>query len=254
MISLDAILNLNKQGFTCKEIAVKLGKITHSAVYRRLYRRGVEVNIKRSLFDHLYFSKINTEKKAYWLGFAFADATILDTVCKGNKMLALRFGLSIKDISHLRNFLKDIQSTNSVCICNRGKECRVSLQSISLVRDMIKLGCTPRKSLTIEQMPVILQRLVRHFIRGYFDGDGCVCTDKSGKNLRLNILGTFGFLSDIHYILRQNGIVFGRPHSNGNIYVIEGNGNQRAKKFYSYLYKKSTRYLVRKKDKFDAVL
>ncbi len=248
------ILSFNRQGLSCKEIAAKLGNITPSAVYKRLYRRGVKVNAKRSLFDPSYFSNINTEKKAYWLGFSYADATILDTTFKGNTMMALRFGLAIKDISHLQNFLTDIKATNSICVCNKGKECRVSLQSIKLVQDMSKWGCTPRKSLTIEGIPNIPQKLIRHFIRGYFDGDGCVCTDKSGKNLRLNILGTLSFLSEIHYVLRQNDITFGRPHTNGNIYVIEGNGNQRAKKLYNYLYKRATRYLNRKKDKFDAVL
>jgi len=47
-----------------------------------------------------------------------------------------------------------------------------------MYEDLLKLGLTPRKSLTIEFPKNVPNQYLSHFIRGYFDGDGCVAIMK----------------------------------------------------------------------------
>ena len=55
-------------------------------------------------------------------------------------------------------------------------------------------GCTPRKSLTLKFPDIKIFKskdLIRHFIRGYFDGDGCISfSNKDHTKIFCNILGT----------------------------------------------------------------
>lgn len=45
-----------------------------------------------------------------------------------------------------------------------------------IVRDLNKNGVYTCKSLTLEHVPNIRKNLMNHFIRGYFDGDGSICS------------------------------------------------------------------------------
>ncbi len=249
-VSTQQIVQSYRCGMTCREIANKYN-ITPVAVYKRLYRQGLRTTQKRCKFDERFFETIDTEQKSYWLGFIFADGCVIRRKYSYGDVTALRIGLSIKDQSHLESFLRDINSTNAVNICNNETECRVSLQSEYIVSDLEKYGCVERKSLKL-RFPILKPQMIRHFIRGYFDGDGSVSTQ--GKNLRMSIVGTGSFLSSVRQHLLSRGVQFTRPRKRGNIFVLEGNGNRKAKKFYDYLYARSSVYLCRKKEKFDAFL
>ncbi len=253
-ITTAAILSLHRDGLTPREIANKCKDITPNAVYRRLHRRGIRVNEKRCKFDEHFFDSIDNEQKAYWLGFCYADGCVLNTEYKGQQIRALRFGLSSLDSAHLRFFLTDIKASNAMCFCNNKKECRVSLNSRHLVDTLESLGCVSRKSLLISSLPNIDPKWKCHFIRGYFDGDGCICYQ--GKCARVSILGTKKFLNSVRRELSKNGVFFTEPkkQSGTKIWVLAGNGNKKAKDMYEYLYSGSSRYLLRKKEKFHAIL
>ena len=71
-----------------------------------------------------YFKNIDTEEKAYWLGFIYADGYII----KSEKNYELGIELNYKDVEHLNKFnsifnnyykvTKRIKSYNSVDILN----------------------------------------------------------------------------------------------------------------------------------------
>ena len=48
-----------------------------------------------------------------------------------------------------------------------------------MAKDLIKLGCIPRKSFSLSSIPNIPQEFIYDFIRGFADGDGCICYNKS---------------------------------------------------------------------------
>ena len=119
------------------------------------------------------FETIDTEEKAYWLGFLYADGYI-------SKYNQIEVSLSPEDKEHLIK-LKLFVNTNTNIIEDEHR-CRLLFCSKEMVADLAKLGCVNNKSLiltfpTEEQVP---NTFLRHFLRGYVDGDGCLCcTDKT---------------------------------------------------------------------------
>lgn len=89
-------------------------------------------------------------------------------------------------------------------IDNEEKAYRIAIYSKELAMDLIKLGCFQNKSLilkfpTEQQVP---KHLIHHFMRGYFDGDGCV-TSGQGQ-LRFSVIGTKLFLEKYEdHLLKQ---------------------------------------------------
>ncbi|MDL2302602.1 LAGLIDADG family homing endonuclease, partial [Lachnospiraceae bacterium OttesenSCG-928-D06] len=134
-------------------------------------------------YDEHYFQQIDSEHKAYWLGFLYADGHI-EPLRKGNKIKAYRIeiGLSAVDKSHLELFLHDIDSNapltykKTIIRDKTYESCRVRINNTNMCRDLISLGCVPQKSLTLTfpSEELLPGNYVRHFIRGYFDGDGCI--------------------------------------------------------------------------------
>ena len=115
-----------------------------------------------------HFENIDTEEKAYWLGFLYADGYISSNEDK------IELCLAEKDFHHLEKFKDFIGLPNKICYRAANKAYRYSFRSASCKQNLIKQGCIPKKSLilqfpTEEQVP---NYLLRHFLRGYFDGDG----------------------------------------------------------------------------------
>lgn len=252
---LAKVVSLSLADLDYHEIANRTG-LRSGQVYGILHRRGIRPKgLQRARFNERYFEDIRSQYQAYWLGFMFADGCIIRRKYDySSNIVALRVGLSIQDRQLLDAFLIDIQSSPRIAICNNGKEARVSLNSVRMVNDLESLGCVERKSLKLTGIPDIPAGLVRHFVRGYFDGDGSVSVQN--KTLRINMLGTFEFLSDIRKTLLMNGVSFTEPKVQGktNCFVLAGNGNKKAQLFYNYIYTGAERFLLRKKETFDAVL
>ena len=103
-------------------------------------------------------------------------------------------------------------------------------------------GCIPNKSLVLK-FPDIPQELKRHFIRGYFDGDGSVgiYNDK----LSLSCLGTLdmldNILKDFNWILKYH---HDKRHTD-KTYSFQL-VSEKALEFLEYIYKDSSVYLERK--------
>lgn len=90
---------------------------------------------------------------------------------------------------------------------------------------------------------------MNHFIRGYFDGDGCIHKIKNTPNsFIISIVSNNNFIEDIQKYLR---IGYVREHKNYSILEIYKIDD--IKKFRDFIYKNSTIYLERKKEKFDLV-
>ena len=142
-------------------------------------------------FNHHYFDKIDSPEKSYWLGFLMADGTISDRAKKG--ALQLQIHLANKDIEHLKKFHLAIESDNAIHYEADGS-IRSSHSSDYLCEALINLGCTSRKTFTLE-FPKLPDELINHFIRGYFDGDGSACIHKG--RLFIHFLGTYNFIETL---------------------------------------------------------
>ena len=114
------------------------------------------------------FETIDTEEKAYWLGFLYADGSV------GSNEAKIELGLAEQDLHQIEKFRDFIGIQNKISYRKNTKSYRFSFRSKSCKEDLIKQGCVPKKSLVLqfptkEQVP---DKFLKDFIRGYFDGDG----------------------------------------------------------------------------------
>lgn len=199
-----------------------------------------------------YFESIDSEEKAYWLGFIYADGFV---VSDSNK-----FGVSLSNIdkSHLEKLKTAIKFTGEVkdYVETAGYAVgslysRLLVTSSKIKQDLIKHGVVPNKT-DIVKFPTMLPiELIPHFIRGYFDGDGCITHQSvqvSGNlNYMIKITGTLNMVQNIKSNIGVNFQLTQRyPERDNDNYQIETGGNLKVKQILKYMYENATIYLDRK--------
>ena len=164
------------------------------------YLRSKGISCRRKVFfDDTLFEDIDNEEKAYWLGFLFADGNITYDLDKTKYKIEL--GLATIDYNHLEKYKTFLKYNKDIKFRSSTNSCRIIVGSKKACEDLIKLGCTPKKSLILKFPKNIREDLLSHFIRGYFDGDGSISICKNTNRLKtICILGTLNFLKRINNI------------------------------------------------------
>ena len=250
-----------------------------SVIYGILKRKGIESHRKCSLTDEQrlnrrkynvndsYFEKIDTEHKAYWLGFIYADGFINTTED------VIGISLSKKDINHLEKFKDDVEFTGPIHNY-KGKGfietdyVRIVIRSKQMKQNLISLGVYENKTdiLKFPTLSQVSKELIYHFIRGYIDGDGSISKAKGKQivngekriylGIRLRILGNYDFLKEMIELIRKeipNKTYSIIKRKNENVYEVTYNFSV-AEKILHWLYDDSNIYLKRKKDKFISLI
>jgi len=180
---MDHIVNSYKSGKSMSEIS-KLYKISRQSISKILKINNIQIiNKRRRIYNpnHSFFSNINSESKAYMLGFIFADGSIYQN--------RIRIELSSKDKHILEIFSNEIYKLNLVKDFNKNNKsyCLLDIHSEQIKEDLKKYSCISNKS-KILTFPNINQNLHNHFIRGLIDGDGFVSVNhptlKGGASAR----------------------------------------------------------------------
>lgn len=234
-------INLYKQGFKCKEIATKI-KIDRRTVGKWLKEEGfVYSKCNKANINSFIFDKIDSEEKAYWLGFIFADGYV-------SKESNFELSLSIKDVNHLINFKNFLNFEGKIYIDNVIGRCRLLFQDFQLVNSLKSLGCVNKKSLVLS-FPNINEIYYSHFIRGYFDGDGYV--SDINNSISISIVGTQNFLETVHDIINVSKlkIKHRQPKHSAEVHISEFSGED-ARRFGKFIYENSTICLNRKHERF----
>lgn len=235
-------LYLNKE-YSLTKIS-KLLNLNRGRLSNYLKENNIEV-INRQNFSEIntnIFEVVDTEEKAYWLGFLYADGYV------SNKTNHIELALALKDEKHIKKFCLFINYQGTI---NKNEErVRISFQNKKMKNDLIKLGCTPNKSLTIKfpQENVIPNKLIKHFVRGYMDGDGYIGWHQNGFG-RLGICsGSKIFLQELVNVMnwKQNKIT---QDKRSNTYSIEWAGYP-VYNMLSDLYENAQIYLDRKHLKY----
>jgi hypothetical protein len=162
--------------------------IKHKAHEYNLDGTSQQLNTKYS-HNTNYFTA-PSQDSAYWAGFIAADG------CIGKKWNLLTIGLARADRDHLSTFQNNIDYTGRVydySAITNGVICYSSHLYISgaqqIVYDLnMHYNITPKKSLTLQPPNITDEDLIKCFMVGYIDGDGCI--DKTVGELRLSIMGT----------------------------------------------------------------
>ncbi|MCZ2224542.1 MAG: hypothetical protein LC122_13035 [Chitinophagales bacterium] len=256
------ILEKYNSGISSEDIAKEMN-IVGSTVTRAIKRQGGKIrpateNKRKYKINMDYFEKIDTEEKAYFLGFLYSDGHI------HSNDNTVTITLKDNDVEILKKFSNIIYGFEKLYEQKRklkdGTEARyisLSFQGEKIHSDLIKLGCTPVKSHTITFPTFLADNLYRHFIRGVLDGDGCIYTpSKPGLNPCVDITSNEFFLKGLSEHVKNtiNVIcgIYGRKDKKSK--GLQITGKFKIKKFLDYIYKDSTIYLQRKFDKYQEFL
>lgn len=209
--------------------------------------------------NNKYFDKIDSEEKAYWLGFIWADGCVYTR--RNGRESGLK--ITIKDKEHLEKFKNSIDFFGKIYI-KKGSGFKpdslhytISICDKNIYCSLIKLG--RNNGIGIPKIP---EKLKRHFLRGYFDGDGSVyntikrptykgkeyCYNSLNVSIILNVTQLESFTEYLNkklikYRIRKSRTDFMK-------YILIDTKNE-VNDFYSLIYKNSTIYLDRKKAVFE---
>ena len=257
MITKEALEEQLNKGMTIKEVASILG-VSKTTISRYNQMYGLKSKIgkqgaRRHKFNEEYFRRIDTEEKAYWLGFIAADGCVY----KNSNAWRLQINLKSSDKHHLEKFQAAIGSNYKIAekLVNTSEVCQLKINSKTLCEDLISLGIIQRKSLIV-RMPNIKPDLIRHFIRGYFDGDGNIKNfdDKNGRHRHnFNIAGGIDMLKDINKELPCDLDLY-KIKRTKSVFSLETTAKEKLISIYNYLYNDSTVCLERKKDIFSNLM
>ena len=191
------LVTLYVDGTSIKELSKKYER-AESSVRDLIKRRGIklrplsEVNRKFEIHEY-FFDVIDTDEKAYFLGFLYADGNV-----KTNKnMVVLSLKESDREILERLNKLihvdKPLFVEKNKRDGNRENTVGIRICNKNITDKLIKHGCHPNKTFTLTFPEWLNESLYSSFIRGYFDGDGYIGIirdsrkDKIGKENK-NIL------------------------------------------------------------------
>lgn len=251
-INLDEVELLFKSGWTAKQIG-DLFSISDNTILRRLNEIGVDTQRywRKHTVNEDTFTLIDSEEKAYWFGFLYADGCVMNWTTP-----VLSLELTEKDESHLEKFRAFIGS--SAPITHRTvkvndveyNSVRIAICSKKIVEDLISHGMIERKTF-IKKWPNIEENLVHHFIRGYFDGNGSFGATEKSRWFSI-ATGSKDFansLSDKFFEIfnRKFNPYFSEKN---NTYTMRKSSKIALIEIYYYIYHESSVYLDRKENDY----
>lgn len=262
----NKIIEDYKKGKSLRQIE-KDYDVTRATVSKFLTNMGIKTTVgnhhRTYYHNENYFEVIDTEHKAYWLGFMFADGYISNN---DHRYGEDQFGISLakEDIQTLYEFKYDIEATNPIHEYVRNRNvgqplCRIQLTSQKTVNDLINKGCIKKKSHTLRPPKDIPLNLLPHFIRGFFDGDGSIIKTKSKYHFKTDnysysiSITTTQEMAEWLQIYFEMGSVTKEPRRNYTWYYNLG-GHLQIIKFYHLLYDNATIYMKRKYLRFQELL
>lgn len=128
-----------------------------------------------------FFENIETEAQAYLLGFYAADGNINEK----RKTFRIHLQKSDAELVYLYKDLicpdarlftmqeRDVKGRNGQTV-RAHESVGIDINSSKLCNDLVNLGFGYNKSYSELSLPQIDEKLIKHFIRGYFDGDGTI--------------------------------------------------------------------------------
>lgn len=257
-LKLEQIIIENYINGESSEIIANKFDINGSTVCRILKRNGVKIrpateNKRKYKIVEDFFENIDTEEKAYFLGFVFADG------CISKRDSSLTINLHKQDIDIIHKLGKLIYINGDYNLTqDRDRYIKIGFYSKKIKDDLAKYGCVPAKTFII-RIPNINKNLMRHFLRGVFDGDGCLSIngDKSGS--RVGLTGCSLFIQDIKdYIKKElkidTQLRLEKRSKTEEVFDISYGSRINVSKLLNYLYKDASIYLDRKYNKYLEII
>lgn len=207
-----------------------------------------------------YFKDIDSEEKAYWLGFVYGDGYLTHTE------KTIKFGLSIMeaDYEHMIKFKNAIKYNGNIghyevsSGYKVGAEyCRIIISDDLFSQHLISHGLVEHKSNIMKPPTGIPEELIRHWIRGFMDANGSIMITKNEKcdTYGIGFTSTVEVLDYIqNHLLKNNAINHIYPYKKRKdehiVTQISFGGNYQAKQYLDYIYNNATVWLNRKYERY----
>lgn len=257
----DMYLN---QNISSSQIAKIFGAKRHQINYI-LKKNGITKSFSEARreynLDKHYFDNIDTPNKAYILGFLYADGYNNDI----NHTIVLTLNEKDKDtLEKIRKEIKCEKPLYHISSVNKQDGKPRELESLILASKHMsetvkKWGLIPNKTFTLSFPNFLPDNLISHFIRGYFDGDGCAWVganhNKDGKRMQVTIMSSMTFCRGLKEYIDNKFNIFtslsvptNHKPENGLFRIESKKG---VKIFMEYIYKDADLYMERKYNKFQ---
>lgn len=244
-----------------KEYGMSQSNLNTLMRFRNIEQRGTKY-----FCDFHYFDDIDSEDKAYFLGFIYADGNLH----KNSLKVSIR-DYDVDVLEKMKAFMDSNHPIRKVPLFNFYNEDKKGPKDGEMVEfiithrliknSMIAHGVVENKTHKIKCIPkTIPNHLLKHFMRGYIDGDGSF-----GRYLKndgyfrfsLNLVGTLDFLEDFSKKAEKfSGILFNKkmcdrhPERNTNIRQLRLTGKKKVLNFLDWIYSDSTVFMDRKYNKY----
>lgn len=238
--------------FNCQQTTIS-GILRRNNIITRIGKKITYNDVNTS-----FFKKINNEESAYFLGFLYADGCVqiknnAYTIClklKSNDQIIIEKFRNIMSPSSSIKIIQDKKTLNTYSYF------RINQKEIC--DQLISLECVPNKSLILKFPTKVPTNLIRHFLRGYSDGDGCIYKNKLKYSINTiwKIISTKQFCEQTAKILKEQlnincSQALARPKTNQITTTLSVGGNKQVKKVLNWLYQDATIYLPRKYEKYQ---
>lgn len=224
---------------------------TRRSIDHKMLLLGLRTTNRKFNLNEDYF-RTWSSRMAYILGFTTADGSV--SYSPGDRRLS--YGVNSKDRSILEFISSEISNSEYPIVdtteYRNGSELlssRMRINSRKLVESLIELGITPRKT-GKEVLPKIPYEFKKDYLRGLFDGDGCIyICNKSNNQLAMKI--TSASNSYLESVKNELGFDIGYVKPYLKYYIWHVYKQKHIKQLYDYMYETDSFYLRRKKDKFN---
>lgn len=258
------IIQLYQNGKDGYEIAKELG-VKYNLIYAILARNNImirsmsEVKRKYELDEHC-FDAVDMEWKAYFLGLFYADGCLTKysariSLIEADKAILEKlngFITPTKPLGYQKEkiFISSLNNKKYI-----GKPQRfLEINNKHINNRLRELGLYERKSLTLKfpSREMISENLMQHFIRGYFDGDGCI--QKRKWSQRFDISSSYDFGKSVQQWLSQNLQIESSLCPAGKICRIAIYNKKDIHALYHFLYDSASIYFERKHTIFKDIV
>lgn len=253
---------LNRECGPVSKKAKRMGLICDQSA--RYKRHGDILSSRNESCDVHFFDRGWSEDMSYILGYIFADG------CIAKNLYYLGFLCHSKDEQILLAIHKTMKVTNKIHrhpgyeftrngkLSKPGPRTSFNVTSKVLVASLMsRFGLRPRKTYLNIPMPEVPIKYFGHFLRGYFDGDGCISKSRTYKGDTMSMIGGGLFISQIQkQICDITDVLANKVRQEGEWTSTIGWSDQRdLRKLYECMYPEGEYiHLTRKREIFNVII
>jgi hypothetical protein len=269
----DRLARLYEEGNSKAQLMEMFGVRDQKVMNRWFKQCGIEErdNNSKYVFNKYYFDIIDSEEKAYWLGFVWCDGYVCRRERKSGVAYEFKLSLAEQDLDHLYKLNEALKSNYEIkkYVGSQGYktdqlEVRLYISNKYFAKNLYdKYGMIPRRSEVDTLIDSIPEKFHKHFIRGVYDAEGSLSayyTIDNGYRVYKNALSITTYEKLIDFIqdhMIKNGLSNSklktiRRHEDGDAHCVALRycGAVQVPNTLDYLYDGATIYLKRRYDKY----